>query len=394
MLNLSFTKHLSLKDELHLGIIDRTYHVADGIPNSNRVDGTTQRKLYTKVVDNVLNSATLYSRWVSAGKPFEGKTVDVTYDVTADTTGQFFTGLETLNSTATNTTATGSYAHTAFTQPVVSIMLESFANVGSLGVINLDTFKYEKAGAQAFQALGSAIYGTGTANQPLGLAAIVDDGTTVNTIGGLSRSTYPTLKSSVTPYTAGALTLGQMATQYDNAIASGMNDEEPNVGFTSKAIFSLYEQLLAPNVRASYEAVGYDRVGVRSKYAERNSAQLRNAAGFRSLSYRGIPLIRDDFATPGYLYFLNERYVGWFGRTEVPSEYRDVLEKVNFGTMSAYEGTGAELLDMPSEYNGWFYQNPLTIPQQAGRLSRFYVIGQTIPTSFRRHSVGTGIITV
>lgn len=394
MLNLNSNKYLSLKDELHLGTLDRNYYAADGIPNSNRVDGTTQRKLYTKVVDNILNSATLYSRWVSQGTSFEGKTVDITYDVLNDTTGQFFTGLETLNSSATNTTVTGSYAHTAFTQPVVSIMLESFANVGSLGVINLDTFKYKKAGAQAMQSLGSAIYSTGTANRPLGLGAIVDDGTTVATIGGNSRSTYPALDSTVQAYTAGTLTLAQMATQYDAAIASGMDMEEPNVAFTTKAIFSLYEQLLAPNVRASYESVGYDRVGVRSRYKEKNTTALRDAAGFRALSYRGIPFIRDDFATAGYLYFLNENYVGWQGRTEVPAEYKDVLEKVNFGTDAAYEGTGAELLDMPSEYNGWFYQNPLTIPEQAGRLARYYVIGQTIPTSFRRHSVGTGITTV
>ncbi len=393
MLNFKLDKYLTLHEELGLSKIDRNAHY-DGIQNSNRVDGTTQRKLYTKVVDQVLNSATLYSRWVSQGTPFEGKTVDITYDVLQDTQGQFFTGLETLNSAATNTTATGSYAHTAFTQPVVSIMLESFANVGSLGIINLDTFKYEKAGAQAMTALGAAIYGTGTANKPLGLAAIVDDGTTVATIGGLSRSTYPQLDATVQAYTAGALTLGQMATQYDAAIASGMDMEEPNVAFTTKAIFSLYEQLLAPNVRASYESVGYDRVGVRSRYKEKNTTELRDAAGFRALSYRGIPFIRDDYATSGYLYFLNENYVGWQGRTEVPAEYKDVLEKVNFGTMEAYEGTGAQLLDMPSEFNGWFYQNPLTIPQQAGRLARFYVIGQTIPKSFRRHSVGTGITTV
>lgn len=395
MLNLKFTKHLSLQSELHLGKIDRNYNVTpDGISVSNRVDGTTQRKLYTKVVDNILNSATLYSRWVSSGTPFEGKTVDVTYDVISDTSGQFFTGLETLNSTATNTTVTGSYAHTAFTQPVVSIMLESFANVGSYGVISLDKFKYEKAGAQAMQALGSAIYGTGTANKPLGLGAVVDDGTTVGTIGGNSRSTYPALDSTVTPFTSNTLTLGQMATLYTSAIASGMDTEEPNIAFTTKTIFDLYEQLLAPNVRAEYESVGYDRVGVRSRYKERNNATLRNAGGFRALSYRGIPVIRDDFATSGYFYFLNEEYVGWQGRTEVPAEYKDVLEKVNFGTMEAYEGTGAMLLDMPSEFNGWFYQNPLTIPQQAGRLARFYVIGQTIPLSFRRHSVGTSITTV
>lgn len=363
----------------------------DGIQNTNRVTGTTIRKLYTKVVDQVLNAPTYYSRIVSQGKPFEGSTEDITYDVLADTTGQFFTGLETLNSTATNTTATGSYAHTAFTQPVVSIMLESFANVGSLGVIKLDTFKYEKAAAQALQSLGTAIYGIGNSNQPLGLGAIIDDGTNAATIGGLSRSTYPVLDSTITAYTAGKLTLAQMATQYDSAIASGLASETPNIGDTTKTVWSLYEQLLTPNVRAMYDEVGYDRLPVRGKFAQRSTAELRNASGFSCLSYRGMDIMRDDFSTSGVLWMINENYIDWKGRTEIPAEYTDVLEKVNFGTMTAYEGTGAMALDLPSEYNGWFYQKPLTIPDQAGRIARFYVIGQTIPKSFRRHSKGTGI---
>lgn len=363
----------------------------DGIQNTNRVDGTTQRKLYTKVVDQVLNSPTYYSRLVSQGEPFEGKTEDITYDVLADTQGQYFTSLETLNSSAVNTTATGSYAHTAFTQPVVSIMLESFANVGSLGIINLDTFKYEKAAAQALQSLGSAIYGTGNAMQPLGLTAIIDDSTNVGTIGGLSRSTYPVLDSTLTAYASGKLTLATMATQYDSAIASGMAEETPNIGVTTKAIWSLYEQLLTPNVRAHYNEVGYDRIRIRSKYGERNSADLKNAAGFNALSYRDMHIMRDDFSTAQVLWMINEDYICWHGRTEVPEDYREVLEKVDFGTLEAYEGTGAMALDVPSEFNGWFYQKPLTIPDQAGRIARFYVIGQTIPTSFRRHSKGTGI---
>ena len=363
----------------------------DGIQNTNRVTSTTTRQLYTKVVDQVLNSAVYFSRLCGQGEPFEGSTMDVSYDVTADTQGQFFTGLETLNSSAVNTTATGSYAHTAYTQPAVSIMLESFANVGTLGIINLDTYKYEKAAAQALQTLGSAIYGTGAANQPLGLTAIIDDSTNVATIGGLSRSTYPVLESTLVAYASGKLTLATMATQYDDAIASGMAEETPNIGLTTKSIWSLYEQLLTPNVRAMYDEVGYDRVMLRGKFGERSSAELRNAAGFNALSYRDMHIIRDDQATAQMLWMINEDYLHWHGRTEVPAEYKDVLEKVSFGTLEAYEGTGAMTLDVPSEFNGWFYQNPLLIPDQAGRIARFYVIGQTIPLSFRRHSKGTGI---
>lgn len=363
----------------------------DGIQFGPRVDNFGNRKLYAKVVDQVLNSPTVASRFISQGKPFEGKTEDVTYDVTSDTSGQWFTGLETLNSSAVNTTATASFAHTAFTQPVVSIMLESFANVGTLGIINLDTFKYEKAMAQTLQSLGSAVFGTGSGNQTLGLTAIVDDSTNVATIGGLSRSTYPVLESTLTAYGSNKLTLSTMATQYDSAIASGMANETPNIGITTKSIWSLYEQLLSPNVRAAYDEVGYDKVLLRSKFGQRNSADLRGAAGFNALSYRDMHLMRDDFATAQMLWMLNEEYINWYGRTEVPEEYKDVLEKVDLGTMEAYEGTGAEALQLPSEYNGFYYQNPLTIPDQAGRIGRVYLIGQLVPHSFRRHSKGTGI---
>jgi uncharacterized protein (DUF3820 family) len=329
---------------------------------------------------------------MSAGKPFEGKTEDVVYDIQADTQGQFFTGLETLNSAAVSTTVTGSYAHTAYTQPQVSIMLESFANVGSQQAISLDDFKYDKAAAQALQALGAAIYGSGTANQPLGLAQIVNDS---GSVGGLSRSVYSALNATVTA-SGGTLTLAKMATLWDAISAAGLQSEEPNVGLTSKAVWSLYEQLLAPNIRTEYNSAGYQALSVRGKYAMRNKAELKNAQGFTALTYRGIPIIKDDFCTTGVLFFLNEEYFDWKGRTIVPEMYKDTLQKVNLGTsqMGAYEGTGAAAFDLPSEYNGWFYQKPLTIPDQAGRIARFYVIGQMVPRSFRRQGKLTGITSV
>lgn len=363
----------------------------DGIVNGSRVDYLGLQKIYTKVVDQVLNFPTLYARWVSQGSPFEGKAEYVDYDIAADTQGQFFTSLETLASSAVSTTVQGQYTHTAYTQPVVSIMLESFANVGSLGVIALDTFKYEKAAATALTTLGSAIYGGGTANQPLGLLAIVDDSTNTGTIGGLSRATYTALDSTLTAAASGKLTLANMATTYDTALAPGAAEESPNVGFCPSAIFTDYEQLLTPFVRQSYRDVGFDKMRTRDKYPQRNTGELRSAAGFNALSYRDTYIIRDFYATAQMLWFLNEKYIIWKGRTEIPEEYKDVLEKVDFGTTEAYEGTGAIALEAPSEWNGWFYQKPLSIPDQAGRIARFYCIGQTIPLSFRRHAKLTGV---
>src|SRR3990167_9633797 len=149
----------------------------DGITNSNRVDTTTERKLQAKVVDNVLTSSTYWSRLQRMGKPFNGKLHDITVKITDSGLGEFFVGLETLNNSASDTTITLSYAHNAFTQPIVLPMLESFANTGEEGTINLDVFKLEEAVGEAVQKLGAAVYGTGSGNQFLGLEAIVDDGT-------------------------------------------------------------------------------------------------------------------------------------------------------------------------------------------------------------------------
>lgn len=365
----------------------------DGIQYGQRVDGTTERKLRASVVDNVLNSPTYFSRILSQGLPFMGKTEDITVDVVSDNQGEFFTGLEQLSATAANTTVTLSYAHTAFHQPKVNIMLDSFANAGQTGTIPLDSFKYRKAAAEVLQRFGSAIYADGSANRPLGLGAIVDDGTSVGTIGGQSRSTYTTLKATVTSWST-ALTLLKMATLHDAVSAAGMVGEEPNVGLGTKTIFSLYEQLLQPSVRAEYNQIGYPQVSVRGKFGSRNDATIRNGAGFSFLSYRNLMQLKDDFATAQTEFMLNEGYFDWKGRTIVPDEWKDKLEKVNLGTKKVYEGTGAEALDMPSEYNGFFFQKDLVLPTQAGMVAQFYVIGQVVAGGFRRSGKGTNASTV
>ena len=358
----------------------------DGAPQGSNVDNFNERKLHAKVVDQILNAPTFYSRLMSKGERMEGKTMDYTVDVVSDTQGEFFVGLENLNSSAVNSTILLSYAQTAFTQPKVGVMLEDFANTGSTATINLDVFKYEKAAAQAMQKLGAASYGSGTANQPNGLGIIVLDS---GTIGGQSRSVYPQLNATVTP-SSGTLTLVKMATLDDNTRAASLIQSTTNIGVTDKATFRLYEQLLQPNIRQNYDAVGYDRLGVRAMTVNRGD-RAANGAGFDSLQFRSKPIIVDDFATAGYLYFLNEGSFGWVARSIVPDKYKNMVEKVNLGTMKSYEGVGAQELDLPSEFNGWFYQKDMVFPNQAGTIGRFYVIGQTVTWEPRRNGVLTGI---
>lgn len=357
----------------------------DGIQYGSNVDNFNERKLHAKVVDQIQNAPTLYSRVQSKGEPMEGKTMDYTLDVVADTQGEFFTGLETLNSSYVNTTITMSYAHTAFTQPKVGKMLDDFANVGSTATINLDVFKYQKAAAEAVQRLGSAIYANGTANRPNGLGIIVLDS---GTIGGQSRSTYSQLNATVTSWTT-TLTLAKMATLDDATRAASLLQSTTNLGVTTKTGWSLYEQLLQPAVRNDYNSYGPPKLGIRAMTATRGD-KADAGAGFLAIEFRGKPIIADDFCTSGYMYFLNEDSFGWVGRSIVPDKYKSMVEKVNLGTSKAYEGVGQMALDMPSEYNGWFYQKDMVLPNQAGTIGRFYVIGQFVTWEPRRNGVGTG----
>ena len=360
----------------------------DGINPNARVNPTTYRKLYAKVVDNVLNSRTYAARAMGMGKAFNGKTYDVPIKVVDSEQGEFFSGLETLSSAASDTLIELSFAQSAFAQPVVSIMLESFANSGPQQAIDLDLYKLEEAVAEAVQSLGSAFYdGTSANDQPLGLESHVDDGTTAGTIGGQSRTTYSALNGTVTA-SGGTLTLAKLATLESAISAAGIEAEYPTLHLATKTIFDLYERLLQPNVRAEYASIGYPALPLRSKSVNRSRAELKGAAGFTALSYRGIPLVADDAATSGVWYMLNERYLQWAGRTVVPSKYSDSLEKVSFGAKTL-EGVGSEI--KPPSSAGWFFQKMQMMPNQAGMIGRFYVIGQNIGKQPRRQGKLTGI---
>lgn len=358
-----------------------------GINPNSRINPTTERKLMAKVVDNVLSSRTYMSRLFGQGGPFNGKTYDIPVKITDSGLGQFFTGLELLNSSASDTLIELSFAHTAFAQPVVNIMLESFANSGPEQTIDLDVFKLEEAVAESVQKLGTALYQYGQSNQPAGLEYHVDDGSNSPTYGGQARATYTALNSTVTPAATNKLTLAQMGTLDDTISASGMENESPNIGVTTKTVWGLYEQLLQPQVRNNYSMMGSDVLPLRGdQIVPRKDAGA--TGGFTALSYRGFPIIKDDACTSGVLYFLNERYIRWMGRDIVPAALAGVLERVRIGARRTIEGVGAET--PPTDY-GWFFQKRQVMPNQAGMIGRFYVIGQVCGWQPRRQGKLTGI---
>lgn len=366
----------------------------DGIQFSNRVDATTERKLSAKIVDSIENGRTFAARVIGMGKPFVGKTYDYSLKVVDSQSGQFFTGLETLSSAASDTLITLSFAHTAFAQPIVSIMVDSFANTGEAATIDLDAFKYDEGITEAIQKWGHAIYGLGTSNQPNGLGSLVDDGTDVGTIGGQSRTTYSVLQASRSAATSGVLSLTMLGTKEDAVTAAGVESEEPNLELTTKTVWGLYESLLQPQVRADYASVGYNAVALRGNDLLKSRSELKGAAGFTALSYRAKPVLKDDDCTSGNWFMLNERYIEYRGRTIVPAKYAGKIQKVDLGEAKTMEGLSASPDYQPPANVGWFYQPYQMLPQQAGMIARLYNIGQVTIRQPRRQGRYTAITTV
>ena len=359
----------------------------DGITINNRIDGTTERQLHAKVVDNILNAPTFASRTVSKGTAFGGTPQSFTVRIAKSSQFEWFSGLEDLNSAAEDNTVILNYNHTAGTQPKVGVMLESFANAGSSGTIPLDAFKFSEAGAEAIEALAIALFSTGSGDRPLGLEAIVDDGTNAGTIGGASRTTYPALNGTVTG-SGGTMTLAKLGTLDSDSSVGNSLGAVPNINFTTFTIWDFFETLLDPTVVANYNSSGFPRMSIRGSGASSN-AELGGAAGFTALFHRGMPVVKDKFNTTGVWYKLNEDSFGWKGRTIVPDEYKSILTKVNLGSMKGYQSTAAE--EAVSEFNGFFYQSPRMMEDQAGTIARFYIIGQLCTWEPRKNGQLSGI---
>ncbi len=357
----------------------------EGIQVGNRVTNFSTSRADAVVVDQILNSTTLWAFFNRKGKAFNKPTVKKTVKITRTGLGESFIGLENLNSSAADTTIQMEWAHNAYTHPRVKVMLEHFANEGAGEDINLGNYIDQEAVHELSQDMGLQVYGTGAGNTILGLEALVDDGTNTTTNGGQTRTTYTVLNSTVTA-SGGAMTLAKLATLNDTVSDSGEN-QTSDLMVSTYTVWSLFEQLLTPTARHTYTlsvAGGVIRDSTETQQA------MGGRAGFTAISYRGIPFIKDKQCTSGVLYMLNTNYLQWFGRTTVPADFKGYLTSVNLGSSSTLEAASAK----PSDFHGWFSQKDQMMPNQAGILGRYYVIGQLVGFQPRRQGKLTGVTTV
>lgn len=348
-----------------------------------RIQTTTRQTLMPFVVDTVLNSNVFAQRVIKSAKRWSGRQLLFPVKYQKNTTGTSFSGFDTFSTSSSDTRVNLTF-DPSFYQITCALPLDELStnqsSASEEAILDLAALELQSSAQDMADSVGTMLYGDGTGNgskDALGLGAAVDDGTNVPTYGGQSRSTYTTLKSTVTA-SGGTLTLAKLDTLY-NAVTSGA--QKPTIGLTTEAIFALYGQLLQPQERIVKDVSTMKGGGDMSKVG----TGFIGGTGFTGIYYKGVPILADEkassysgSATP--LLFLNENFLNWYAlpmaMTE-PVKYKN--EDVKGNDYGSVTGLGFS-------WSGWIKPS-----NQAAVVGHIYLGGQLISENPKRHGVLTGI---
>lgn len=207
-----------------------------------------------------------------------------------------------------NVRVTASFEPKMTAQNVVIADIEAILNEGDERIIDLFAAEFDASGKAMMNYMAANLWGgTGVGNDWDSLYNAADDATNFGTYGSLSRSTYPTWDGYYLAGT-GALTLAKLATAYD---AVTIGTDSPQIIGTTKALWSAYEALLTPTVRAGYNQSGYPKMNAWGFVP--TSQALAGTQGFDVLFFRGTPIMRDEQIPSGKLFLINTNYFGMKG---------------------------------------------------------------------------------
>lgn len=178
-------------------------------------------------------------------------------------------------------------------------------NKGTSAIVDLMAAEFSDISRALSEKLGEDTYSDGTGNNNKEIAGLkyhIDDSTTAATYQNLSRSTYTNLKATRNAQ-AGALAFSDLASDYD---ACQRGTDSPTLGVTTPAIFTIIEALITPT----------HNMEIGKAYAKLSptggTSGVSGAYGLNAITYRGVPIISDEKATSGNLYFLNENHLNLY----------------------------------------------------------------------------------
>lgn len=357
---------------------------------TDRVVDITYQDILPSIVDFVNNSNVFTAKMLTNTKNWSGVTENQPIEIANSNTGGSFDGMDTFSTAATNNTRQLTWYVKGYYQSVVVPGIEKAVNGNSeKQVLSLVATRLDEAKNSLANSVGDLFYSLGTGKDFDGLALIVDNGTLTSSYGGITRASLPAVNADVTAVAGGVITLDYLSSEFDNVSAASSGQEAPTMGLTTKAVWTFVESLLSPTVQAIYTATavsGYNKVSGGTPVGTSvpgGSPELKGAAGFDAITYRGRPLVADDKAPAGTFFWLNERYLEF--RRLIDSELKQVSSN-NQVTEGVYED-----VEFPSFLQLRDWMSPVN---QYGEIGVLILLGNLICRSPRRQGKLTGVTSV
>lgn len=276
---------------------------------SEAVTSVTRSFIVPKSYDTVTKGSPVLMKLLQNAKKWR---TGVSYDVIIkyqDSTNGGNTGIaDKLDTDRQNVRTTMVFNPKMAYKPVVIANIEMTLNQGDEQVIDLLEVEFDSQAQSLMMVMAQNLWtGTGAGNSWDSMFNAADDATNFSTYGGKSRSTYTTIKGYYLA-AAGATTLAKLATAYD---AVQIGNDTPDLIATTKAIWSTYESLLTPTVRAGYTQNGYPKMNAFGMVP--TTQALAGQQGFDTLFFRGTPVVKDEQIPSGKIFFMNSNYFGFKG---------------------------------------------------------------------------------
>lgn len=276
---------------------------------SSAVTTTTRTFIVPKVYDQVTKGTPTLMKLLRTAKPWKtGYKYEFPIKYQDSTNGGNTGVADRLDTDRQNVRVTASFEPKMAYKPAVAADIEITLNEGDERIVDLLTTEFDSQAQSLITLMGTNLFtGTGVGNEWDSLFNAADDGTNFSSYGGLSHTTYDAWNGYYLA-SAGALTLAKMATAYD---ATETGTQKPDMIVTTKALWSTYESLLTPTVRAGYTQNGYPRM---DEYGIVPGTQgLYGQQGFECLWFRGTPVIKDEAVPSGKMFFITSQYFGFKG---------------------------------------------------------------------------------
>jgi hypothetical protein len=263
-------------------------------PNFDAILTTTLANYRDQLTDNVFSARPLTYHLMNKGRirMLNGGSKIVEPLVHGlNTTVAAYSGYDTISLTPQTGISAAEFDWKQYAASIAISGIEEAKNNGEQEVINLLEAKIMQAEESMREGFNQMFFADGSASNAWnGLGNLIETG---NTVGGINSATAGNeYWRSYEENTAGALTLGQMATAY-NSVSVG--NDHPDMVLTTQTLFEKYESLLQPQLR----------------YTDTKTAD----AGFQNLLFKSAPVTFDVHAPAGTMFFINSKYLSLVGHS-------------------------------------------------------------------------------